>query len=396
MYPKFIFFLSLICLGACSSQKPEGGKVSAAPDSPAPKPPAAASNSMEVDVTAPTVEGRLKIGSLREQYAGEKLIIAAHFEPNDEKVAEVGSSVLGRITELRAHEGDFLTVGEQIGLVNSSGLNQAQLEFLKALSQKQLAERAVQRAQLLLKADVIGSAELQRREAEFTQAEAELGAANDELIVLGMLKEDIEKLRLTRNINSIARIVSTLTGTVLERKATIGQVVQPGDTVVRIADLSSIWLVAEIPEQSAGNIRVGQQVEAEAAAFPGQMIHGRLSYVSSIVNPETRTVQVRMVLNNPQRRFKPSMLATLYIKDDKTLRLLAPASALVREGNDDFLFVRKTDKRFELRPVTLGAEFESKRVVLEGLKPGQEIILDGAFHLNNERRRLLLRASEGN
>lgn len=351
---------------------------------------------MEIDINSPALEGRLKIGQLKEQYAGEKLIVAAHFEPNDEKVAEVGSSVLGRITELRAHEGDFLTVGEEIGRVNSSGLNQAQLDYLKALSQKQLAERAVQRAQLLLKADVIGSAELQRREAEFAQSEAEFEAANDELLVLGMLKPDIEKLRLTRNINSIARIVSTLTGTVLLRKATIGQVVQPGDTVVRIADLSSIWLVADIPEQSAGNIRTGQQVEAEAAAFPGQMIHGRLSYVSSIVDPQTRTVQVRMVLNNPQRRFKPSMLASLYLKDDKTLRLLAPASAIVREGNGDFVFVRKTDKRFELRPVTLGPEFETRRVILDGVKPGEDVIVDGAFHLNNERRRLLLRASEGN
>ena len=115
-----------------------------------------------------------------------------------------------------------------------SVLSDAQLVFLKALSQRQVAERAVERAQMLVKADVIGTAELQKREADLAQATAELDVARDELELLGMPKEAIDKVEATRTINSVARIVASMSGTVLERKLTVGQVVQPADTAFEV------------------------------------------------------------------------------------------------------------------------------------------------------------------
>jgi len=148
--------------------------------------------------------------------------------------------------------------------------------------------------------------------------------------------------------------------------------------------------VPEVPDQSAGNVEVGTAVEAEITALPGTVVRGKLTFVSATVNPETRTVRIRMDLANPHRKFKPSMLATMVLKDGAERRQLIPMTAAVRESNQDYVFVQTGDKTFTVRRVTLGGEFERMRVVTAGLNPGESIVLDGAFHLNNERNRLAL------
>ena len=326
---------------------------------------------------------------------GASITTPARVEADETRVTRVGSPVMGRITSLAVQEGQQVHKGQLLALLNSTGLSDAQLYFLKSVSQKQVAQRAVERAQLLIKADVIGSAELQRREAELAEASAQVDAARDQLALLGMPNEAVEELRQTRSIKSVALVVASMDGTVLQRKVTVGQVIQPGDTVCEIADLSQVWLVADVPEANSGHLSVGQAVEAQIAALPGRIIRGRLSFVSATLNDETRTVRARMDLPNPDRRLKPAMLATMVLKDQPERKTVVPVAAVVREGNSENVFVQIDAKTFLLRPVTLGAEFGGQRVVLEGLHAGERIVVDGAFHLNNERRRRALRGSDG-
>src|SRR5262245_58015935 len=106
-----------------------------------------------------------------------------------------------------------------------------------------------------------------------------------------MTEEAIARVRDTRNIDSYARVLASRSGTVIERKVTVGQVIQSADTLAEIADLSSLWLVADVPEQVAGTLVAGQDVEAEISALAGHMIRGKLNFVSAVVNPETRTIR---------------------------------------------------------------------------------------------------------
>src|SRR5262249_50807736 len=147
------------------------------------------------------------------------------------------------------------------------------------------------------------------------------------------------------------------------------------------------------PEQSAGNILVGQSAEAEIEALAGEIIRGKLSFVSAMVNPETRTVRVRMDLPNLRQRYKPAMLAKMIVSGHRENRRVIPSSAVVREGNQEHVFVQTGEDRFLLRPVTLGAEQSGMRVLIDGIRPGEQIVIDGAFHLNAERKRA---AVEGN
>lgn len=352
------------------------------------------SDPMEIK-TPPQMRGSLKLGEATWAEVGTNVTVAAHVEVDETRVTRVGAPVMGRISSLAVREGQEVQRGQLLALLTSTGLSDAQLSFLKALSQKQAARRAVDRAQLLLRGDVIGVAELQRRESELAQATAELDAAHDQLILLGMPEEAVSELERTRSMNSVSRIVASMDGTVLDRRITLGQVVQPADTAFEIADLSHLWMLADVPETNAGNLEEGQAVEAQIAALPGVTIHGKLSFVSATVNPETRTVRVRMDLPNPKRRFKPAMLATMVLKEHTERRQMVPLSAIVREGNTEYLFVQRANETFVLREVQFGVEIGGRREVLNGLKPGESIVLDGAFHLNNERRRRAQRGAEG-
>lgn len=332
--------------------------------------------------------GRIEIAALGVSEVRELLRVPGRVEADENRMARIGAPVNGRITDLQATVGQEVRRGAVLATINSTELSSSQLAFLKAQSQRELAARSAARAKQLFDADVIGTAELQRRQSELTMAEAELGAAADQLKVLGMPVSAVNRLAETRSINSLSQIVATVSGTVIERKVTEGQVVQPADPVFLVADLSSLWVLAEIPEQNAGSIRVGEDVAVEIAALPGRTVNGRLTFVSPVVNPQTRTVQVRLDLPNSQREYKPDMLASVLIQGKPQQRPTVPDEAVVREENRDYVFVRTADNTFRLRAVQLGIEYQGRRVVESGVRDGEMVVVGGAFHLNNERKRL--------
>ena len=377
--------LALACvmlLAACGEK---------APPKPAAKP---AADPLQV-AAAPELLARLTLGAPATTEVRELLRVPGRIEVDETRMARVGAPVAGRITDLTATVGQDVKRGQVLATLNSTDLSNAQLNFLKAQSQRLLASRGAARAQQLLDADVIGTAELQRRQGELTQANAELNAARDQLKVLGMSEPAVQKLADSGTITSLTQVVASISGTVIERKVTEGQVVQPADSIFLVADLSSVWVVADIPEQSSGMVRVGESVFTEIAALPNQVLEGRLTFVSPTVNPETRTVRARMDLSNGARLFKPAMLATVLIKGKPQKRLTVPVAAVVREDNRDYVFVQTGAGQFRLQPVTLGQEYEGRRVVSEGLAEDARIVVDGAFHLNNERKRRLLGADAG-
>ncbi len=350
-------------------------------------------NPMEITPDA-DLRKQLRIGAPQREPVSATLRVSGRVEADGTRIARVSAPVTGRILDIKVVEGQHVKRGEILATIYSTDLSSAQSEFLKAQSQRQVAERAVGRAKQLLEAGVIGSAELQRREAELQQAGLDLSAAAERLRVLGFQEDSIAALQKKGSLSSITNVLSSIEGIVLERKATIGQIMQAVEPVFVIADLSHVWLVADVPEQSAGTIKVGKAVQAEIPALPGQKIKGTLSFVSATVNRETRTVTVRMNLPNPHRVYKPAMLTTMTLIDGSEPQLVVPSSAVVREGNDDCIFVQTAPNTYLLRTVSLGDDMGDKRVVLKGLQPGEKVVLEGAFHLNNERKRLALGSEE--
>ena len=313
------------------------------------------------------------------------LRVAGQIDFDEQALTRIGASVTGRVTQINAQLGNEVKKGDTLALINSSELSNSQLAYLKARSEKEFHRRTVQRAKTLFEADVISAAELQRRESEYEVASAQTRAAQDQLRVLGVNLKAMEELATTGAIDSVASVMATIKGIVVERKVTTGQVVQPADVLFTVADLSRVWAVAQVPEQQVAQVKVGQSVRIEVPALENEKLIGKLIYVGQTVNPESRTVLVRTELDNTSGRLKPSMLASMLIEATPTKRVVVPITAIVREQDADYVFIEEKPGSFRLKPVRLSSEHNGQRVVLDGLSQGMRIVSDGAFHLNNHR-----------
>jgi cobalt-zinc-cadmium efflux system membrane fusion protein len=319
----------------------------------------------------------------------EELRASGRIDFNELYLSRIGANVTGRVSEILAVPGQIVKQGDVLAKITSTELTQSQLAYLKAKSASQLADQAANRAKILYKEDVIALAELQKREAESSSARAEFRAANDQLRVQGMDQASIDRLAKSGVIESINNVTATIPGEIVERKINKGQVVQPADALFTVADLSTLWAISEVPESNSYLIKKGQKASLIIPALRNQEIDGTVAHVDSIVNPQTRTVVVRMELANKDSQIKPGMLATMLIESQPIEKLVVPIGAVVRDDNHDLVFVRLDDDLYRMVPVKLGPEGRGYRPVISGLKDGQEIAIEGAYHLNTERKRQL-------
>jgi len=336
------------------------------------------------DLRKMLVDGKVQIAPFIEE-----LRASGRIDFNELYLSRIGANVTGRVSEILAVPGQIVKQGDVLAKITSTELTQSQLAYLKAKSASQLADQAANRAKILYKEDVIALAELQKREAESSSARAEFRAANDQLRVQGMDQASIDRLAKSGVIESINNVTATIPGEIVERKINKGQVVQPADALFTVADLSTLWAISEVPESNSYLIKKGQKASLIIPALRNQEIDGTVAHVDSIVNPQTRTVVVRMELANKDSQIKPGMLATMLIESQPIEKLVVPIGAVVRDDNHDLVFVRLDDDLYRMVPVKLGPDGRGYRPVISGLKDGQEIAIEGAYHLNTERKRQL-------
>jgi cobalt-zinc-cadmium efflux system membrane fusion protein len=375
--------LAILLLIGFSGCKNQAGEVAAATPV----------NPNEVSIT-PVLAENLKFGTPELTEVNGTLQVAAHVETDARRIAHVGSPVSGRIVNLLVFEGQQVKAGTVLAMLHSTDLSDKQLALVKAASQQGLAAAAEARAVQLVAADVIGRAELERRRAELLQASTEVASCRTQLRGLGMTEAQIHSLETSRKISADYPIVAPRSGTVLKREITIGQVVQPADPAFTIADLSDVWIVANVPEEDGGKLRRDMEVQVRIPALPQQKITGYLSFVSPIVDPQTRTVEVRMDIANPTGLLKPDELASMTLTGRTDRKLTLPDAAVIREQNKDYVFVQTAPQTFVLREVSLGDEENDRRMVLSGVQPGEHIVTEGAFHLNNQRKQNAIKGGE--
>jgi membrane fusion protein, heavy metal efflux system len=335
-----------------------------------------------------TLLSRIKVATIEERNVTETLRVAGQLQTNLYKTMRIGAPIAGRLTQINAQFSQEVQAGQVLAEISSPELAQAQLSFLKAHSQQKLTTAAVERAQLLLSADVIGSAELQRRQAEQQIAGAEKRAVSDQLKALGISPSKIAQLEATGQIQSSASITASGKGTVIDVKVTQGQVINPSDILFVISDLNELWAQAELPEQDSQFVKKGQRVQVEIPALGQVAIVGTVAFISDVVNPETRTVRVGVSLPNIDRKLKPSMLMTMLIEGKAVSKTVVPQAAVVRENDADHVFIKQADGSFKLTRIELGPETNGFRPVLgsiKGIPKDAQIVIDGAFHLNNVR-----------
>jgi cobalt-zinc-cadmium efflux system membrane fusion protein len=311
-------------------------------------------------------------------------------QPNQRNMAEITALVRGRVVEVYGELGQEVKGNAPLAILYSSDLGLAQSAYLKAKAKLHVAEQAFERAQFLLQEQVIGEAELQRRQAELLSNQAEANESHDRLKLLGMNDEEFRRLESSRKIRSVVPIVAPFAGRIIGRKLTRGEVVETTDNLFVIADLSEVWVQANIPEKDisfAHSIHASgdRQVEVRINAYPKEVFHGTITYVADVLDPVTRTMQLRIELPNQDGRFKPEMFATIRLfSEAQPDQLSVPEAALQRDQGRTFVFVQRSLNEYELREVHVGESNGTVTAILGGLNEGEPVVTHGAFVLKSE------------
>lgn len=310
--------------------------------------------------------------------------------PNENALANITTLVRGRVAEVHADLGQMVKAKQVLAVLHSGDLGLAQSAYLKARARRHVAEQAYQRAQFLFKEKVIGQAEEQRREGEMISIRAEAQEALEGLRLLGMDDKEIKSLERTQTIRSQVPIVAPFAGRVIARDLTKGELVETTHKLFAVADLSTVWVVANVSEKDVSYVQrativPNQPVEIYVAAYPDDMFKGTVAYVGDVLDTTTRTMQVRLVLENSSGRLKPEMFATIRVSSEPAADILVvPETAIQQDHVRSFIFVQQEPGVFEPRTIKVGEKNGTFAEVLEGLREGEMVVKEGAFTLKSE------------
>lgn len=311
--------------------------------------------------------------------------------PNENKLAEVTTLIRGLVEEVYADVGHDVERGTSLALVHSTDIGLSQASYLKAAAQSHEASLAYERARELYEQQVVSLAELKRREAAMRVAHADLRETTHRLELLGVPGEEIRRLDRERTVRSDVPIRAPITGRIIMRNLTRGEVVEMAQKIFTVADLSDVWVVGNVPEKDVQFIHSEQSVEVRATAYPGRVFPGTISYISDVLDPATRTMRLRVTAPNSKKLLKPEMFASVRVyAEPEPEAVMAPVSAVQRSGESSYVFVQLDGGRFEKRPVVLGPETDQVVAVLNGLQDGERIVTAGTFVLRSEFEKSLI------
>lgn len=330
----------------------------------------------------------------RRQKLAAVISATATVRPNGDRLAHVGTKVTGRIVQAPALEGAQVKAGDTLLALDSIDVGAAAVDFLKAGSALEVAKINFEREDELMKRNATTAEAFYAAKGAYAQAQAERHASRDKLLLLGWPAERIDKLKWEdgEGRGRIA-VQAPIDGEVIEKHATLGEVVTPETNLFTIADLSIVWLIIDVYQGDVRKVYEGQPVEATASGHPGRVFKGQVAYVGKVVDEATRTFGVRVILENANKQLRPGMFVTARIYDDDEHAremVAAPASAIQRISNVPVVFIQKAPGLYEQRALTLGQRYGDYYEVLVGLEGEETIVTEGSFILKAELLRSLM------
>ena len=313
------------------------------------------------------------------------LDIPGSIEVKQNLLARIGSPVQGRIIEIKGELGKTVKQGDVLAVINSTELAKQQLAYIKAVQMVELKTKAYERAVLLFDADVVSEAQKLQRKTELSAAKADMEASKDQLFVMGMTIDEIEAIQSEIQIDATTNIVAKIDGKIIKKTVNVGQVVDPTEDIFTIAMLNEVWGVAQVPERQIGFLKEGDDLLIDVPAYEDKSVEGKITYLGDIVDPVTRTVTIRTEIDNAHGLLKPDMLITMKVSGKSIEKVGVPINAIVSIDDIPNIFVKTGENKFLMRPVTLGVKNKDAVHIDDGLLEGEEVVIDGAFHLNNER-----------
>ncbi|MBL8989833.1 MAG: efflux RND transporter periplasmic adaptor subunit [Gemmatimonadetes bacterium] len=356
-------------------------------------PEAVAPGPQRVELTADQMTSAgIAVAVIEERPLTDQFEATAEIEAAPNRFAQVGARVVGRVLTVAVAEGDKVAAGQPLAVIDSPELGQATGDYLAAVTTANVAREIADRERALFDRRISSEREWRLAEAEAVRTRAAKEAAENRLHAFGLSDAELQKLQVERHFSSEVSVRSPLSGVVSSRTAAIGRIVQPGDGLFEVVDLAEVAIAIDVYEQSLTRVKPGQQVEVRTVATGSALFRGHVSSVGAVIERQSRTVKVRVVLHNPDRILRPGMFATVRVlgsgpSSTAERVLVAPTTAVQQDGSAAIVFVRVGPRTFERREVELGPAQGDLTVVRRGLSPGDVVVTAGSFILKAELRK---------
>jgi len=342
-----------------------GGRPVPAPRSIGPDQTASQSGNISGESTLTINPEQAQRGGIKIETVGERISTEATgqqttgvVQPNSYRETPVMSLVGGIVRSVGPELGHSVRKGQTIAIVSSNELADTQSKYLSVMAELEEHHKHHARTEKLVEIGAASREEFEMATTKLKAAESELANLRQRLLLLGLSSQRVSALRSTSQISSEVSIPAPASGTVTSRTVNSGEVIEANKELLRVTDLSSVWVVGQVYEKDLGKVHIGSGASITTDAYPGRVFRGQVSYVDPKVDPQTRTAQARIELANPGQQLKIGMYVNVAFAalggGGSTVALL-PGAAVQNMNNQQVVFVATSDPSvFAMRPVRLG------------------------------------------
>ncbi len=301
------------------------------------------------------------------------------------RYARLSSQVPGVIADIHRDLGDRVERGDALVTVTSAVLGAAKAAYLQSASAVYQWEKNHSRESNLLGRGVSTERDVLEAEGRLAESRIALSKTRQELLSLGLSERQVDEVARTGDTSARYTLTASFSGVVVGRDAVVGEVVEPSKTLYSIADVSGMWALLDVYESEVREVRERQAVVLRVDELPGEAFAGEITWVSTQMDPHTRTLRARVLLDNSDGALRANMFAKAIVSvHDRHEALVVPETAVQWEGCCNVVFVKKSEMLYEPRKVHLGSAAGRFYEVLSGLKTGEEVVTQGSFLLKTE------------
>lgn len=361
---------SSVSAPSASSAGPAG--ISASPDS------AAKADTVEVD---PNMMANIRIEQVREQTLHRQLTATGKVQFNEDHMARVLAPLPGQVVDLQVRVGDTVRKDQVLFSIKSREVAVLVTEYLESQRDLDLAEKTHTMIKDLFEHQAASRIAFQQAASDLEKAQSHVARAEEALHVLGLDPKEIDK---TSGLRSLIPVLAPQSGNVIERTLTPGQFVQADSTaLLTVADVATVWVLLDVFESDIHLVHPGDKVQVTATAYPDRPFNATVDRISDKVDPETRTLKVRLLVSNPGLLLKSEMFVAASLElSERTTGVTVPAKALLSEDDRSYIFVATGERRFERRLVSAIPDGSGRMRVTSGIRTGDRIVTDGALLLS--------------
>jgi len=339
---------------------------------------------------------RIEVNKIALESVSIPLSTTAVIELNADRISKISPRMSGKIVSVLASQGDRVGPNQPLAYLDSPEIDLTWAEYLKAKSRLELAEKNLKREEMLFEKRVSPEKDVLKAQQELKEIEADLMLASEKLRIMGVNISHFDDKK-TDGHHPLIPVLSSISGTVIEKNVTQGEIVSPDKILFVAADLSNLWVVIDILEKDVGSVRSGMAAKVSVAAFPDRVFRGKISYTGEIINEKTRTAKARVTIDNSSGLLKSGMFATVSINSatgSMQKVIVVPEVAIFLDGLERYVFIQEGDERFVARRVSVGPASGLRIEIKEGLKAGDTVVTKGVFELKSELKKEALDVHE--